>query len=200
MNLITHFCISLKLAKIIRSNYSDGINTLGFIWGNLKPDICPSLIKIPHYKKDSEDFISNEISYILETKYSQFNKSTYKKSERLGVIAHYLSDFFCYVHSENFKGGGWEHWAYEFKYIFYYLKRMFSSSNTHNIIILQKPTSIAYLIDSFYKIYTNTDNQDKFYEDMTFSQQMCASVCLSIINSLTTDKIEYTRFAAETPV
>ncbi len=200
MNLITHFCISLKLLRIIRSNYSDGFNTLSFIWGNLKPDICPSLIKIPHYKKDSEDFILKEISCLLETKCSRFDKNTYSKSERLGVIAHYLSDFFCYVHSESFKGGRWEHWIYEFKYIFYYLKKMLIPCNTHNIIILQKPTSIAYLIDSFYKIYTNTDNPDRFYEDMTFSHQMCASVCLSIINSLIAVKIEYTRLVAENPV
>lgn len=51
-------------------------------------------------KLDSAGFIKEEINNLLNLK---LNKCTRFFSERLGIITHYLSDFFCHAHSEYFR-------------------------------------------------------------------------------------------------
>ncbi len=113
MDFLTHLCIAGKLKRIVRKELDVKLNTFSFLLGNVKPDISSKYVNIPHFKKDSNDFVRNEIKSILYCRVYQGKRCTHDFSERLGIITHYISDFFCYAHSGHFTGSMAEHYLYE---------------------------------------------------------------------------------------
>lgn len=118
MNTPTHCFIALFIKNTLKRNYNIRIPTFWFLFGNLKPDYSSYLITAPHYRKISNNFIKDQIFQI--TKYNSYSNTTPSNCNRdlaikLGVITHYLSDFFCLPHTENFGGNLFNHYLYERK-------------------------------------------------------------------------------------
>jgi hypothetical protein len=113
MNVLTHIGISLRLRNAIKRSMDVKLSTLGFIWGNVKPDLISRQRKIPHFKKDADLYFRTEVKRIINKRIYENEKCPVDFSVHLGTITHYLSDFFCHAHSENFKGGFFKHNLYE---------------------------------------------------------------------------------------
>lgn len=187
MNTFTHMGISLRLKRAIEKKLPVTLDTTGFIIGNIKPDISSHLINIPHYKKDSTEFIREEIRKLLNLK---LNKCTRLFSERLGIITHYLSDFFCHVHSENFDGGIWEHYIYEIQLSAYCNINSNAITNFNydkNIIMHQEFLSICNYIDELHQEYSKIGTKPSFELDMRFALKVCTSLCCSVISACIAD-------------
>lgn len=186
MNLFTHLGISMKLKHIIETNYHIKLRTISFLLGSIKPDITSPYIHIPHYKKDSQDFIREEIRSVLETKIYESKKCTSHFSGRLGIITHYLSDFFCYAHSEYFTGDMLEHNIYEMKlslYCIFNSKKITQSGFANNVIINQNISFICGHIDELHIKYLYACNKACPSIDMAFTLKACTSLCFSIITA-----------------
>jgi hypothetical protein len=115
MNAFTHVYLSMVFKKAIESKLPVKLHTLSFIKGNLKPDFSLLLIKVPHYKIPTSELVKREMDKLIRHKPDKYTTCTNDFSERLGVVTHYLSDFFCYAHSPNFKGSIVDHYLYERK-------------------------------------------------------------------------------------
>ena len=113
MHTITHLSMSLAIRKLVEKHLPIKLDKVGFMLGNIKPDFAPRLVKIPHYRDDAIHFVKSEIKALLNYQIIEHTKCTRYFSQRLGVILHYLSDFFCYAHSKNFKGNMFNHYLYE---------------------------------------------------------------------------------------
>ncbi len=101
MNLSTHRQISRKLYKEIEKKLSITLDKKYFIYGNMKPDLDMDLFTKSHRIKDSLDFVVDRINNIMYKEYTSLKKF----SVDIGIITHFLSDFFCTVHyHENTKG------------------------------------------------------------------------------------------------
>ncbi len=90
----THMLIGQSVYENIQRVLNINLNKSKFIYGNVKPDIVYKLATMSHCMKDSLCFVLEEISNLLvpdEKDLDQF-------SIDLGVINHYLSDFFCSAH------------------------------------------------------------------------------------------------------
>jgi hypothetical protein len=107
----THILISQILYKYLLKQLDFKLNRLAFAYGNIKPDFINKDIKCSHtldeslnsVKKYSEELMRGNISV------EEFSKS-------LGVICHFLCDYFCIYHREgNDKKGVFEHLGYELK-------------------------------------------------------------------------------------
>lgn len=105
----THLLISQILYKYIYNQTNLKLNKLAFAYGNIKPDFINKDIKCSHTLDESlysinnysEELMSHDISII------EFSKS-------LGVICHFVCDYFCIYHREgNDKKGLFEHLFYE---------------------------------------------------------------------------------------
>lgn len=99
--------------KMLAKNFIDNIDKQKrflikeshFIWGNIKPD-CVSKYKLKkHYLNESLDMIVKKIEFLaslniydIHTKYSlnSFN-------QELGVICHFLCDYFCVPHNQRWE-------------------------------------------------------------------------------------------------
>lgn len=119
MNAFTHVYLSMVFKKAIEKKLPVKLNTLSFIIGNLKPDFSLLLLKVPHYRIPDSGLVKREMDKLIGHNRKKYTTCTNDFSERLGVVTHYLSDFFCYAHSAAFKGGVVRHFIYEKKLSMY---------------------------------------------------------------------------------
>jgi hypothetical protein len=127
----THQIIAKNIHKNIYDIYGIELDEKKLLWGSISPDILPKYKLHRHYKKESLDFVVNEIvKLIFICRLCDFNGVVDPiilkiLSYTLGVISHYLSDFVCLPHAERwtFKSNMVKHINYESKlneYALYY--------------------------------------------------------------------------------
>ncbi|AGK96702.1 zinc dependent phospholipase C family protein [Clostridium pasteurianum] len=101
MFIQTHMLIAKHINKIIQQNFNITIDFNSFRYGSIKPDIDPRMISIPHYKNDSFDIIMDMIASLQKYNLPACDKELKTFSVKLGVINHYLTDFFCFPHNNE---------------------------------------------------------------------------------------------------
>lgn len=113
MNALSHIYLSLIFKKAVEKKLPVKLHTFSFIKGNLKPDFSLLLIKVPHYKIPTSEIVKKEITKLMNQTANNYTTCTKEFTERLGIVTHYLSDFFCYAHSTRFTGSVYDHVVYE---------------------------------------------------------------------------------------
>ncbi len=117
----THKIIASALHGEMQEKYDIELNEESLQWGSVVPDLFPKYKLQRHYIDDSLHFIANEITtLIFVNRFMNLNdkkNSITKKlfSRKLGIISHYLSDFCCLAHANNwsFNGSFVKHVQYE---------------------------------------------------------------------------------------
>lgn len=111
----THRIIAHHIYENINDKLNFKLSRPMLAYGNMKPDIAPSLKSKKHYKDPTFDFVLDEIASLMSEGVSENALSINKFSVRLGVITHFLSDFFCLPHHdrEYFADRLSEHMVYE---------------------------------------------------------------------------------------
>ena len=109
MLVATHMLIAQKTYECLPDCLKSRISLRCFIFGNVKPDLIYRLSSISHRLQDSLPFVLDEI----ESLQNQEVESA-RLSINLGVINHFLADFFCSAHySEDNYCGPLKHFKYE---------------------------------------------------------------------------------------
>lgn len=201
MNVFTHLGISLKLKHIIEMNLPIKLRTFRFLLGNIKPDLSSRYVNIPHFKKASEVFIRKEIQDLMETKLLEYKKCTGNFSERLGIITHYLSDYFCYAHTEYFTGEMLEHYSYEMKLSLYFIlhSKTITRLSCKNIAVSQNISAIWSRIDQLHLEYLHACKRACHGIDMEFTLNACMSLCFSVIMACLADERSFFAVREEIP-
>nr|WP_245311162.1 zinc dependent phospholipase C family protein [Peptoniphilus stercorisuis] len=117
----THKTIALEVYDKIEKNYNIKLDIKKLSWGSIAPDYLPYYKLIRHYKKESLDYIANEIvKLIFLCRYSSLDEEINPVllkyvSKKMGVISHYLCDYTCYPHAyrKTFMGSMKSHIKYE---------------------------------------------------------------------------------------
>ncbi len=183
MNLLTHLRMSIKLKRLVASTFQVKIDTVAFMLGSIKPDISHRFSNVPHKKKDADKYIYRRIRNILDTDLYKRKKSPVEFSEDLGIIMHYITDFFCFAHSERFKGGIIKHLLYEFKMMFSksYSKKIRSFDT--GLKASMNAVDICKYIDNLHERYTYDSNGEQQCTDMEYAFSACKFLCFSIVSS-----------------
>lgn len=109
----THMLIGQRVYDNLQESFKVNMNKKGFIYGNIKPDLDYRLSSKSHCMEDSLDFVLDEINRLL-----LLNEIVYIQqfSIDMGVINHFLADFFCSPHYHKSKefDGIIKHMNYEF--------------------------------------------------------------------------------------
>lgn len=109
MILNTHIIFSKIVYKHCLKELNFKLNRILFMYGNIKPDISPTSCRNPHTLKDSLNVVSecfDKLSH-SELDIKQF-------SIILGIMCHYISDYFCLYHTEEYSNKNiFRHIAYE---------------------------------------------------------------------------------------
>ncbi|MTI46925.1 zinc dependent phospholipase C family protein [Sporosalibacterium faouarense] len=99
MIVFTHRLMAKVVLDSLENMFNIKLDKGSFTYGNIKPDIDKSSIKQSHTKPDALTFIIEQIDTIES---QQNNDMTIKSlSLEIGIINHFLSDFFCSVHNND---------------------------------------------------------------------------------------------------
>ena len=107
----THHLMGRILGEYYEREFSYGLNIKSFQKGIVKPDLEPELRKLEHRFEAVKDLLPLWEKEILSPE-----KDLADFSEGLGIICHFLSDFFCayHHHDELFDRNILRHLFYEF--------------------------------------------------------------------------------------
>lgn len=181
MILNTHLTISNALIENLDSSKSFFISEKNFIYGNIKPDMTSKYVLHKHYLKESFDMIIEKIKSLCKLSLDFIEKyfSISKFSQELGVICHFLCDFFCVPHSQR-----WE-FSHSFKKHVIYEKDLQSIAKDTNFKTLEKASIHHIGVEEFFnKLYKEYVKKEDFENDLFFSTYMCNSVVDYILNCI----------------
>lgn len=169
MNIITHMRLSRMISRVVRENFAVKVKPLSFAFGCIKPDLLFSFRHIPHRQSHAMELLINELQELRDS--LDEGIEAHELSLRLGVVCHYLTDFFCFVHSDNFQGGKIYHLLYELRQIFFAKRRIFA-----NTVFCKNKVSIAAneFIESMCKLYNQMPSS--INTDIHYSFLVCVSV------------------------
>lgn len=157
-----------------------------FVWGNLKPD-CVSKYKLKkHFYDESIEMILEKIEFLsaLTVEEIYFSYGRKKFSAELGVICHFLCDFFCLAHNKRWrlKSAFKKHISYEQEINKIAKKFKFESVN-------QELSDIKKVQEFIEKNILEYENLDKYYEaDLIYSFFICSNIINSILETILANK------------
>lgn len=183
MLMNTHKMLAQDFIYNMDNNKKNLINENHFIWGNIKPD-CVSKYKLKkHYMDESLDMVVNKIQFLsslsIEDIYKNYSEN--KFSQELGVVCHFLCDFFCIPHNKRweFKSANAmkEHVMYE-KDLSKVAKEFKVRKEIEKSINSQEIRSYILYLQSEYEKVMEYDN------DLDFAYYVCQSVINMILDEV----------------
>ncbi|MGL5353549.1 MAG: zinc dependent phospholipase C family protein [Clostridium sp.] len=105
MLMNTHTTLAKDFISNMDRDKRSIINETHFIWGNIKPD-CVSKYKLKkHYMDESLEMVVNKIQFLASLSLEDIYKNSdeNKFSQELGVVCHFLCDFFCVPHNKRWE-------------------------------------------------------------------------------------------------
>ena len=188
MILNTHLTISNALIENIDSSKSFFLSEKNFIYGNIKPDMTSKYVLHKHYLKEYFDMIIGKIKSLCKLSLDFIEKyfSVSKFSQELGVICHFLCDFFCVPHSQR-----WE-FSHSFKKHVVYERdlQLIAKDTNFNKIIERDSLSHTSVEEFFNKLYRQYVEKEDFENDLFFSTYMCNSVVNYILDCILENTIK----------
>jgi len=131
----THKLIGNVIGQNIERHNVSNFSGHAFEYGCILPDLLRRYRKIPHYKEQSFPYIKNQISDLLEPK----GTNRFMNSLKLGIITHYICDYFCWAHNLHENEDKITHAIYETRLMYRFKKleldnickqRMYTLNNT----------------------------------------------------------------------
>lgn len=178
----THKIIAKNILVNIKQYDFNIIDQKDFIKGNLKPDKISTYKLKKHYKDESFNMIINKICYLSSLSEEEIIKNVGKKkfNQELGVVCHFLTDYFSLAHEER-----WE------------FKHKFKSHVNYEIVLGKISETYKFDTTCFKKdldivdigrFVNDTLEEYKkvkgFEADIIFAQYVCNSVVISIIKNI----------------
>lgn len=180
MMMKTHIIISKSLLENTDESKKFFLNESNFIYGNIKPDIISKYKLKKHYLIESYDMVRKKIEALSSLDLDKLEKYYTKAefSQEVGVICHFLTDFFCVAHSER-----WE-FKHSMKIHVQYEHGLTKVAKDYNILNerTQKVEDVDEFFDRLYKEYKANGNFE--INDLKYSTYMCNSITNYILDRI----------------
>lgn len=111
MNKGSHISLALFLMQKIELNELK-IHKRAFLIGSILPDCRPSFLTIRHTMAETFEILRSEIRSLFENYNKNKGISAYT-CLHLGIILHYIADYFTFPHNPGYHGSMKEHIEYE---------------------------------------------------------------------------------------
>ncbi|WP_158082630.1 zinc dependent phospholipase C family protein [Clostridium thermobutyricum] len=172
------------VANILYDNIDDNkkflISKNRFIWGTIKPD-CASKYKFTkHYFDESSDMILEMIEDLANmTPDEVIQNGTGKFSAELGVICHFLCDYYCIPHAQRweFKNSMRQHVNYE--------RELAKIAKHYDVSLMRldrlEVKDIREFIDKTQEMYRK---KESFLNDLNFAYYICNSIVHMILKTI----------------
>lgn len=155
-----------------------------FYLGSILPDCLPSFLTQRHTIDETFDILRNEILKITD-EYEKEKGFTRYYSRHLGVVTHYIADYFTYPHNHVFTGNMKEHCKYENKLKFAlreYVKKEETMKERSKEAVLRTVDDILDFIKEMHGEYLKVAEKVKM--DCTYIVDICHQVVDAILQIL----------------
>ena len=199
----SHNTMSNLIFDYITENTNVHLNKFRFKIGNMSPDLPLYHSHLKHYKNQNYGYILDMIAELMET--DPTDSSLVKDySYRLGVVCHYVCDYFCLPHHNRtyFHDKLGEHLNYEMdlhRSIKNFTKEDFLQQFSLQYIVTNKggtPLDLVELIEDFHLQYM--DEAPSFETDtryaITVASTLASIIILASIHAIDAEAISYQVF------
>ena len=177
----THLMIARNIYYNLDDILKEKVSYNNFLYGNVKPDLVSKYKLKKHYMDESLEMVVNKIKVLSALSYNELNKKAaiVRFSQEVGVICHFLCDFFCVPHSERweFKHSMSKHIKYE--------KELAAFAKSFNLSDKSIKVFGYYNIQEFilrnHEMYCNVQSYEN---DLIFATYMCNSMVGYIMDSI----------------
>ncbi|MGG7059280.1 zinc dependent phospholipase C family protein [Clostridium nigeriense] len=183
MMMNTHKALANVFIENVEDNKRFLISSGHFVWGNIKPDSVSKYKFKKHYIDESFDMIVKKIellsSLTLDDIYIRY--SIGKFNQELGVICHFLCDYFCVPHFQRWEfkspGAVKDHVLYENDLNKYAKLCTIRQDINTNL----KSEDIRKYIENLQKEYEGNVSYEK---DLIYASHICNSVINLILDEV----------------
>ena len=187
MDLTTHVLMANRLHKEITSQTGLYLDYWYYLYGSIKPDIYPEAIEWPHFLNDSLKDLTGYCEYTILAP-----MSLKEFSVALGVITHFICDYYCLYHSELYRQKNiLSHIFYEKKLSLCFIKKCL----THKIKIAQKDTTHLSIDDAISRMHQEYSEEP---QGLDLDIQYALNTAMSILQSILVLSGVYKRHFGET--
>lgn len=105
----------ISLARYLMDNVEAGEllrHHKSFVFGSILPDCVPSFLTRKHNIEETFEVLRKELHKVTDEYDMEKGMGTYY-CRHLGIITHYIADYFTFPHNEIFTGNLKEHCSYE---------------------------------------------------------------------------------------
>jgi len=183
MMMNTHKALANVFIENVEDNKRFLISSGHFVWGNIKPDSVSKYKFKKHYIDESFDMIVKKIEFLssltLDDIYIRY--SIGKFNQELGVICHFLCDYFCVPHFQRWEfkspGAVKDHVLYE-NDLNKYAKLCTIRQDINTSL---KSEDIRKYIENLQKEYEGNVSYEK---DLLYASHICNSVINLILDEV----------------
>lgn len=174
MNFITHIMISETLYNYFSKDIP--LEKGAFRYGNIKPDLTSKCLQNPHTLENCMFLVCSYSSRLTDQ-----NLSLKEFSAELGVICHYVCDFFCYYHYDNSMHKKlFRHFIYELRLQLYLTRMLLAGKIIIKPARTNRPVGIASLVMELRREYAAEEKT--LHNDIEYAFHAAARVCESILS------------------
>lgn len=98
MTYQTHAYFGAELFRVLSENWDIPLSKKRLVAGSVKPDVSSLFIRHPHFWKYSRRYVCRKIRKLMGYRIKPDGKNK-RFSEDLGIVLHYVADFFTAVHN-----------------------------------------------------------------------------------------------------
>lgn len=183
MDIRTHLIIASKLYDELPLSKKILIKKRNFLYGSIKPDMVSKYKLKKHYREESYDAILEKINSLTHVHWDDIasNKGFCGFSQDLGVICHFICDFFCVPHNERweFKHSMKSHLSYEKSLN---IKARYYTFNNNIKLKINPNISIEDFLKTIYISYMRDKSLDTYSKDLQYSYLICYLIVSAILD------------------
>jgi hypothetical protein len=178
----SHILIGKHIQRTINNTLPVSISLSCYLYGCTIPDILPRYSTVPHCKEQSLDLVSSLISKTLKT-LPESAHELQKYSFELGIITHYICDYFCQPHNAVYIKP-LEHARYENRLAQKFKQADLKSLTIPIIIAFDSANPTQWLMEYLeYQWLEYLNHPPDMLVDIRYSVQTSTTIILSILNN-----------------
>lgn len=180
----THKLIAEKVYLALEEELGVHLHYASLKYGSVAPDYKPSLMIKSHRKKNSYKLVTEIVSSLDTIQASNSLYYTKEFSYKIGLIIHFVTDYFCRAHNENKYYNFILHFLYESNLNNFCMRRFTSNGEVIKWDMVRKwnlYSNFEELLEAMLKEYHS--KKPSFTLDMEYSVAVSTMVAMSLVQA-----------------
>ncbi len=180
MLVFTHLLLSRIIGAQVRK-LGCTLHARRFAYGNVKPDLSPMIRTQKHNIGESYDFVRDAIVDLAQ---SPFDGQRGAYSYRLGIVCHYVTDFFTFPHNRGFRGTFKQHMNYEMhiheRVVSFRGSLRADALALHRADLPESVDELLAYLDRMHALYMEAPRAN-IHRDLSFALIVCSTLCRTLV-------------------